>query len=248
MMYQHMSYVYDELIGEAPYDEWLQFTLALFRKHQINGKQVADVGAGTGEMSVRLAKSGYDIVGIDYSEDMLLTAEEKAKKHNIKIQWIQQDLLQLDGLENLDVVVSYLDVMNYIVEESDLKRVFRNIYQVLKEEGIFLFDIHAIDFIMDYYVGETFTNMTENAAYIWSCIPGQYPGEMYHDLTFFVKEKNELYRKFTEYHHQRTYSTEIYKYLLKEAGFQNIEIYGDASLEMENCIEDVPRIFFLARK
>ena len=79
MMYEQMSYVYDELIGEAPYDDWLQFTIQLFEKHGIKGKHVADVGAGTGEMSLRLAALGYDVTGIDYSNNMLRIAEQKAQ-------------------------------------------------------------------------------------------------------------------------------------------------------------------------
>ena len=248
MMYEQMSYVYDELIGEAPYDDWLQFTIQLFEKHGIKGKHVADVGAGTGEMSLRLAALGYDVTGIDYSNNMLRIAEQKAQQKHLQINWIEQDLRRLTGSKEYDAVVSYLDVINYIVDESDVRQVFHNIYHVLKENGIFIFDVHAIDFITEYYVEETFTNIRDDAAYIWSCLPGQYPGEMYHDLTFFLKEPNGLYRKFTEYHHQRTYAIEIYKYLLKEVGFQNIEIYGDASIDMENSIEDAPRIFFLAKK
>src|SRR5699024_7059943 len=236
MMYEQMSYVYDELIGEAPYDDWLQFTIQLFEKHGIKGKHVADVGAGTGEMSLRLAALGYDVTGIDYSNNMLRIAEQKAQQKHLQINWIEQDLRKLTGSKEYDAVVSYLDVINYIVDESDVRQVFHNIYDVLN------------DFISGHYVEDTFKNFRDYVAHILSYLTGQYAGEMHHDLTFFLRESYRLYRKFTKYHHKRTYAIEIYKYLLKEVGFQNIEIYGDASIDMENSIEDAPRIFFLAKK
>lgn len=247
MAYSDMAYVYDIFMGEAPYDEWLGFTKLLIEKHGINTKTILDLGSGTGEMSIRLAKEGYEITGVDYSSDMLSVADAKARQSKVDIKWLQQDLKMLTVLEKADLAVSYFDVINYITEKAELKLVFENVVKALKPGGAFMFDIHSILQVESFYKDSTFTTLNDHAAYIWYCFAGEERGEMYHDITFFVKN-GEMYRRFSEYHHQRTYSLAYYEKLLKDSGFQNIFFYGEPTVESENDTENSPRIFILAEK
>lgn len=249
MAYSDMAYVYDMLMGEAPYDEWLEFTKTLIKKHETKGNKILDLGSGTGEMSIRLAKEGYQVTGVDYSDDMLSVADEKARLAHAPIQWVQQDLKSLSVQDPADAAVSYFDVMNYITEINDLKLVFEHVAKALKPEGIFLFDVHSIMQVESFYKDSTFTTLNDDAAYIWYCHAGEAIGEMYHDITFFVKDgENDNYRRFSEYHHQRTYSVECYEELLKNAGFQSVYFFGEPTLKSENNIKDAARIFILAKK
>jgi len=247
MAYGQMGYVYDPLMKDAPYDKWLTFTQEIIKVSGKNIQKIADLGCGTGELTIRLAKEGYQLFGVDYSIDMLTYADQKSRNDHLDVQWIHQDLRELEGLENLDAVVSYCDVVNYITSENDLKNVFERIAQSLKVGGLFIFDIHSLHYVVNDLVNNSFTEVNDDMAYIWDCIEGDQLGEMYHELTFFVSE-NGKYDRIDEFHHQRTYPIEIYKKILAEAGFEMPILYSDFSLKRDNLNEKSERIFFVTEK
>ncbi|AXI09518.1 SAM-dependent methyltransferase [Oceanobacillus zhaokaii] len=247
MAYQQMAYVYDKLMRDAPYDAWIDFTIDAIQKSGKQVKVIADLGCGTGEITIKLAERDYVMTGVDYSSDMLAYAEHKASGRDVSIQWLHQDLKELEGLTNLDAAISFCDVMNYITTEDDIKEVFVRVAKALKAGGLFLFDVHALKHIENNYVNQTFADVTDDTSYIWFCSGGDEPGEMFHELTFFSLE-GDHYARFDEYHHQRTYSVNFYKKLLEAAGFGKINIYADFSLKEHNINEQSERIFFIAEK
>lgn len=247
MAYQHIAPLYDHLMQHAPYDQWVTFSTEIFNNYGNDTQKIIDLGCGTGEIAVRLASKGYQIFGVDNSLEMLSYAEQKAFEKNLSIQWFHQDLRQLDGFNELDAAISYCDVINYVTLENELKDVFNQVYRLLKEDGIFIFDIHSLDYAQNHLINETFTEVTDEICYIWECIAGDEQGEMHHELTFFTLE-GDKYNRFDEYHHQRTYPFQFYQNLLKETGFEKINIYADFSLKKVNFPENAHRIFFLAQK
>ncbi|HLR40454.1 MAG TPA: class I SAM-dependent methyltransferase [Virgibacillus sp.] len=247
MAYKQMAYVYDQLMKEAPYDQWLDFTKEAFQQSGNQIKKVADLGCGTGEITTLLAKEGYDMIGIDYSSDMLTYAEQKASAKKLSVQWLHQDLRDLDGLANLDAAISFCDVINYITSEEELAAVFKRVADSLKPGGLFLFDIHSLYHVEQNLTNETFADVTDDISYVWFCSEGEESGEMYHDLTFFTLE-GTTYLRFDECHHQRTYIIEVYEQLLREAGFKNPDVYYDFSLKKQNNKEKAERVFFVAER
>ena len=240
-----MAYVYDKFMADAPYDEWVHFTLKLLGNRKVN--RVADLGCGTGEISIRLAEQGFEMIGLDNSEDMLTYAANKANEKKISITWLHQDLTKMEGLDNIDLAVSYCDVINYITEKDQIKEVFRRTYSSLKQDGMFIFDVHSIHQVEQNYKNQTFADVLEDMSYIWFCSEGEEIGEMFHDLTFFVLDQDK-YVRFDEYHHERTYPISFYKETLKEVGFTNVQVYADFSLDLDQLHEQSERIFFVAEK
>src|SRR5690554_2350525 len=230
MAYDQMGYLYDPFMKDAPYDKWLTFTQEIIKKSGKDIQSIADLGCGTGELTLKLAKQGYELYGVDYSIDMLTYAEQKSRSENIPVQWIHQDLRELEGLENLDTVISFCDVMNYITSESDIKDVFERVAQSLKPGGLFMFDIHSLHYVMHHLVNNSFTEVNDDMVYIWECIEGDKLGEMYHELTFFISEGGK-YDRIDEFHHQQTYPIEVYEELLTKAGFKKPVLYSDFSLK-----------------
>lgn len=248
MAYQQMAYLYDQLMLEAPYDEWVMFTEKIIANSGKKIEKIADLGCGTGEIATRLAARGYNLTGIDYSTDMLTYAEHKASKQNLSIQWLHQDLITLNGLSDFDIAISYCDVINYITDAEDLGKVFRNVASSLKDDGMFIFDVHSLYQVEHQYIDQTFADVTDDTSYIWFCTAGDESGEMFHDLTFFSREEGQTYTRFNEFHHQKTYSIDFYKNLLLQSGFENVKIYADFSVNDNKIDEKAERIFFLAQK
>lgn len=248
MVYQQMASVYDTLMENAPYDKWLTFTEMLFKRTSFPVKSVLDVGCGTGQITMRLAESGYETTGVDVSEDMLAYAQSQAAKKQLPIQWIHQNASRLEGLSSFDAAVSYCDVINYITSEQKLKNTFSGVYDSLNPDGVFIFDVHALGHVIEKLVNHTFADVTDDIAYIWFCEEGDFTGDMYHDLTFFIRDENDTFDKFSEVHYQRTFSAHTYVQLLKNAGFENCKVYADFALNSDFDEKNAERIFISAEK
>src|SRR5690606_31366615 len=109
MVYKQFSSIYDELMSHAPYDKWTKFTEDIMEQYNIPVQTIVDLGCGTGELTIRLSKLGYNMIGIDQSNEMLTIAANKALEHSLNIQWLEQDIRKLSGLEDIDLIVSYCD-------------------------------------------------------------------------------------------------------------------------------------------
>lgn len=248
MIYGEMASVYDALMENAPYDKWLTFTEVLFKRIPRPVGSVLDLGCGTGQITRRLAASGYETVGVDISEDMLTYADRRAQQEGLSIQWIRQDISQLEGLASFDAAVSYCDVMNYMTTEQALQSAFNRVYDALDQGGIFIFDVHARNYVDEKLVNRTFADAADDIAYIWLCEEGDQAGDMYHDLTFFVRDENDKFDKFSEVHHERTFPVRTYKRLLEFIGFENCKAYADFAPNESFSEEHAERIFFSAIK
>ncbi|HLR80602.1 MAG TPA: class I SAM-dependent methyltransferase [Bacillota bacterium] len=246
MTYDRLANVYDQFMSAAPYDQWTDVTEEIFKHFSHSTHTVIDLGCGTGEITARLAEKGYEMIGVDHSENMLTCAQHKANEKQLDIQWIHQDIRQLEGLNHLDAAISYCDVINYITSEREVKAVFGKANRALKEGGIFIFDVHSLYHVKNHLLERTFADVTDKQAYIWFCYQGDYEGEMFHDLTFFEQIGNS-YRRYDEYHHQRTFPIAVYKQLLVESGFEVNHMFGDFSFN-ERLHDQAKRIFFVAEK
>lgn len=248
MVYREMASIYDQLMSHVPYERWIAFMKEMI---QHAGKQkvetIADLGCGTGSITTALASEGYKLFGVDKSSDMLTYAADKASSQHVSIDWICQDIRYLEGLREIDVAVSFFDVINYITREEDLLKAFSRIGNILNPSGLFIFDIHSKNQVETNYINQTFADVQEDVSYIWFCSEGSEPGEMCHELTFFTKAKG-VYHRFDEIHHQKTYPISLYVQLLKRAGFVNIHFYHDFSINTKNQHIKSERIFFLAQK
>ena len=247
MVYREMAALYDQFMEHVTYDKWVMFTKEVIKQRNKHVQAVVDLGCGTGNISICLAKEGYSVIGIDSSSDMLTLAEQKASNCKLSIQWILNDIRKLDGLKDIDLAISYCDVINYITDKNDLKETFERVNRILKQGGIFIFDVHDIEFIEQHYINHTFADAMDDSAYIWYCSGGKTRGEMYHELTFFHK-RNTYYDRFDEVHHQKTYPLQVYKQLLMQSGF--IKIAHSYDFTTKNKIKNSKgeRIFIIAEK
>lgn len=246
--YQNLASVYDKFMEHAPYHKWVAFTEEIVDSYDVQGKRLLDLGCGTGEITLRLSDSGFDVTGVDISETMLAEASQKAIHQKKSISWIQQDIRALQGFKDIDVCVSYCDVLNYVTEKDDIEAVCQNVFHSLKEKGLFIFDIHHLPYVTEHLADNQFSDVMDELAYIWECEAGETEGEMHHFITFFVREENGLFFRYDEYHHQQTYDFEFYTAALKKAGFTKIQFYADFCFEKQNINQDNQRIFVLAEK
>jgi SAM-dependent methyltransferase len=247
MSYEHFAYLYDELMKDAPYDEWVQFVKDRIQTYQVNGVHLLDLACGTGELSVRFAKEGMTVTGIDLSADMLAVAQAKAGEEGVKIPFYQQNMADLEGQGQFDIIGIFCDSLNYLQSEEDVVKTFANVYDHLNDGGVFFFDVHSILKINEGFINQTFTHIEDHVAYIWNSFPGDSLNSVEHELSFFVlDERTGKYDRFDEFHLQRTFPIQQYSNWLLDAGYELLEISADFEKTMPQTHSE--RIFFVARK
>lgn len=247
MSYEDFAYIYDELMSDAPYDQWVKFVQDKLCQYGVEGKKMLDLACGTGELSVRFAKEGFDVTGVDLSPDMLSVARAKADEQGFRIPLFEQDMAQLQGIGSFDMIGIFCDSLNYLPAEEQVVQTFASAFEHLKNGGIFIFDVHSLYKVNDLFVNHSFTLNEDEISYIWNCFPGTFPNSVQHDLSFFVfDEDSGKYDRYDEQHLQRTFSIGQYSEWLEEAGFEILEVSADFAKGQP--LPQSERIFFCAGK
>lgn len=250
MSYQRFAAVYDQLMREAPYEHWLTFVAECSLKNRKTARSnrisIIDLGCGTGTLSLLLAKDGYEVIGVDLSEEMLAVAATKSNAESVRVQWLQQDMTELNVGREVDMVICFCDSLNYLVKGEDIRRMFQNVHRHLAPGGLFLFDTHSEYQMREVFGSNTFAQNEEAVSLIWHCDYDEHSRIVEHDLTFFIKHPEGHYVRFDETHRQAYYSSTDLSDWLGESGFEVVEISADFGTAPPN--ETSERLFYVAKK
>lgn len=243
MIYSEISRYYDKLTYDVDYDLIVEFYKKIFNSKNIHPRSILELGCGTGSITERL--SSYNVYAIDLSDEMLGIAREKlSRKRNIN--FFNMDMRSFSFNKKFDVAISALDSINYIIEDGDLTKVFKNVFEHLNPGGVFIFDINSFYKISEKLGNNTFTDEVGDTLYIWQSEFDEHSFICEYLLTFFVENKEGLYERFSESHRERAYTTDEIKDLLLNVGFGQIEIYD--GFEMNNPRDESERLSFVAVK
>ena len=243
--YTSFAQVYDLFMDNVPYDQWCRYITELLREYGIQDGLVLELGCGTGVLTRKLAAKGYDMIGVDYSEDMLEIAMDH-RQEGEDILYLLQDMREFELYGTVRAAVSICDSMNYIVEYQDLVQVMKLVNNYLDPGGIFIFDLNT-PYKYEEILGEnTFAENRPEGSFIWENYYDGETGINEYDLTLFVREKEGLYRKFEETHYQRAYELEQVRRAVKEAGIEFVAAY-DAGTH-KPVRQDSQRIYVIARE
>lgn len=243
--YTGFAEVYDMFMDNVPYKEWNTYLTGLLKEYGIEDGLVLELGCGTGKITRLLAKSGYDMIGVDNSEEMLRIAMETGEEDE-GILYLLQDMREFELYGTVRAVVSICDSMNYILEEEDLLEVFRLVNNYLDPGGIFIFDMNTIYKYRELLGETTICENREEGSFIWDNYYDEEEQINQYDLTLFIKEEKELYRKYEETHFQRAYEVETVQRLLEEAGMEFVAAYD--AFTHDGIREDSERIYMIARE
>ncbi len=246
-IYEDFAEVYDTFMENIPYDDWLLYIQKIFDKFNLKPKLIADLGCGTGNLAIPLAKKGYELIGIDFSSHMLLKAKEKSIKENVNILYLQQDMKNFELYGTVDCIISICDSINYILKKEDLLQVFKLVNNYLDPKGLFIFDINTIYKFENILADNSFCQTTEGSAYT---LENYFDNEkMINEFytNFFIEDKKtRLYRRFEEVHYEKAYSIEEIKELIQKSGLHLLGIYNELTFDKPK--KDSQRVFFVARE
>lgn len=289
--YESFARVYDLFMDNVPYEEWGSYLTGLLREYGICSGTVAELGCGTGKMTRLLAAAGYDMIGVDNSEEMLEIAreaeyeadawsaaeawdeadetdaleeyaelgepdepeesdepdepDEPDELPNGEILYLLEDMRELELYGSVRAVVSVCDSMNYILEEADLREVFSRVHEYLEEDGVFIFDLNTVYKYRDLLGETTIAENREEGSFIWENYFDEESAVNEYDLTLYIREDGESYRRFEEVHYQRAYDLKTIDRLLADAGMELTAAYD--AFTKEPVRDDSERIYVVAR-
>lgn len=235
--YRDFAGVYDEFMDNTPYELWSERLDKLIKQYGVSKPErdtegllesernlVVDLGCGTGTLTELMYGKGYDMIGVDVSEAMLNIAMNKKEKSGDEILYLLQDMRELELYSTVGTVFSVCDSLNYILEEEELLTVFSLVNNYLFPGGIFIFDFNT-----DYKYREIIGNTTiaenrEDCSFIWENFYDPEEEINEYDLTIFVREEEECFRRFTETHFQRGYTPEQMRQLVEKSGMTVLEM------------------------
>ncbi|MGI6037189.1 MAG: class I SAM-dependent DNA methyltransferase [Limnochordia bacterium] len=227
--YSVLSAYYDGLIG-VDYDLWLSYIQRVLAEYGLDKPgQVLDLACGTGEMTLRLARLGWDVTGVDVSIDMLAMAENKLRAQGLSAAFLHQDMRFLATPGSFDLVLCCCDALNYLLSPWQLQRTFQRVRSCLRPGGLFIFDLNTPYKLAHVYGNSSFGINFDDYSLIMECDYND--DQVCHiELTFFLPQGG-LYRKITEDHYQRAYSQGEVLDLLRQTGWQPLHQHADYSFQ-----------------
>lgn len=244
--YGNFARVYDLFMDNIDYPAWCRYLTGLLKEYQVTDGLVLELGCGTGSMTELLAREGYDMIGVDNSEEMLEEAMEKKAASGHDILYLLQDMREFELYGTVRAVVSVCDSMNYVLEEEELLQVFRLVNNYLDPGGVFIFDMNTPYKYREIIGDTTIAENREEGSFIWENFYDEDTEINEYQLTLFLPEEKGLYRKYEEIHCQRAYRLEVVRALLEQAGLEFVAAYDAFTREVPD--EESERIYLVARE
>lgn len=236
---------YDEVMSTVPYAEWVDYLQDLLAKLNYHAATVLDLGCGTGNITLLLAKHGYRMFGIDGSAAMIEVAREKATAAKLCVPFSVGDFRTFEVTEPVELVICLYDSLNYLLTEADLLQAFGRVREALCTGGYFIFDLNTIKRLTTIEEGNS---MVEGEGYYFFWNDKVEPEGPFWQIQLTIFEEQPgggLYRE-DEFHTERGYSIAQVSELLRQAGFAEPEVYD--AFTFEPGTENSERIYLVTRK
>lgn len=202
MAYESFASVYDIFMEHAPYDRWTKNILSILKRRDIACGIGLDLGCGTGQITRRLAAAGFDMIGADASPEMLDIARKKGPD---EILYLCQDMRSFELYGTVAFCTAVCDSLNYLTSPAELEKVFSLVYNYLDPGGMLIFDLNTEYKYREVLSDNTFAENREEGSFIWENYydPGERLNE--YDLTLFIRDGEELFRRYQETHLQHAF-------------------------------------------
>lgn len=257
--YLDFARVYDEFMDATPYEKWCDTLVHLIETYGVSKPErnvtdvlasernlVVDLGCGTGTMAELLYEKGYDVIGVDNSEAMLEIAMEKKENNQSEVMYLLQDMRELSLYSTVGTVVSVCDSVNYLLEEEELLTCFKLVNNYLYPGGVFIFDFNTVYKYAEVIGDTTIAENREDCSFIWDNYYDPEKELNEYDLTLFIREEKESFKRFCETHVQRGYGVEQMVHLVEQAGMQVVKLMdADTMGEVTDTSE---RVYVVAKE
>ncbi len=242
MAYDSFSRFYDILMADAGYDERAAYYREILRAGGVESGILLDLGCGTGNMSVRMADYGFEVIGVDSSVGMLSRAREKIQGRNILL--LNQSMEELDLYGTVNCTISALDCINHLDGAESVQRAFEKVSLFTEPGGLFVFDVNTVYKHRNILADRDFVLESDGLLCCWRNALN--PDDSVDILLDFFEEKDGAWYRESEEFTERAYEIETLSKLLEQAGFKILHIYDD--LTFDSAGKTSARAVFAAEK
>lgn len=222
MNFKKYARFYELFNQEKNYEAEVNYLEGLIALYAPGSRYVLELGAGTGQHASVLKTRGFDVVGIERSEEMAALARENG------LDCIVGDISVTELEREFDVVVSLFHVISYLTDFQDLANTFRLTNRHLKNGGIFIFDTWFTDAVeaqkperrekLVEYDGFSVKRIAEPLIH-----PHQKLVEIAYKFSFIGPDKMEI-DSWEEAHPMRHFSISEIDILAKSSGFELLKV------------------------
>ena len=247
MSYGVFSEFYDALTANVSYDTVSQVLSSLLTRYGKSRGLLLDLACGTGSVSVRLAKKGYEVIGVDLSPEMLSEAQNKAYSAGQNILFLCQDMTALDLYGTVDAAVCTLDGLCHLPNEESVFAALQKVSLFMNPGGVFLFDVNSVYKHRAVLGNNTFVYDTDDVYCVWQNTLLSDGVTVQMDLDFFepVSDAGDYVRQ-SERFTERAYPRATLEAMLKKAGFTVLDVFDGYSEKPAHDTSE--RLLFAVRK
>lgn len=246
--YGDFAFYYDILTGNVDYEARGEYIYSLLAENGIKSGILLDLACGTGSLSVLFSKKGFEVVGVDASEDMLSLAQTKSIENGADVIFLCQKMQELDLFGTIDAAICTLDSINHLTDEKDVKETFRAVSLFMNDSGIFVFDVNTPYKHKEILGNNTFVYDMDDVYCVWqnSFDERNFKTDICLDIFEKDESEEEAYIRTTEEFFERGYKIEDISKWLEEVRFEVVGIYDEMT---KNPVgEETQRAVFVCKK
>ncbi len=245
--YSDFAFYYDGLTGNVGYRKRAAYFDMLIKKYcRSGGNYLVDLACGTGSLSEEFAALGYDVVGIDYSEEMLSEALDKKYDSGSNIQYVCQDMTKFELFGNADAIICALDSINHLETPDDIRKTIERAYMFTEKGGVFIFDANTAYKHREVLADNAFVFENDQVFCAWQNSYSEENNRVDISLDFFEKNENGSYSRHSEDFSEIAPESDVIDRFLTDAGFLIAAHFDEDSTDPVH--EKTQRIIYVAQK
>lgn len=214
--FEDLARYYDPLMEHVNYDRWF-FTVSALAELVGDPVRHLDAACGTGTLLHKLRKTGWASMGTDLSPAMIHTARKKDSALPVGVA----NLLAMPFNGSFNLVTCLFDSLNFILDETDLARAFRELHAVLDDGGILYTDIITERMVTEHFEGQSWSEENDGFTSRWSSV--------YDRKQAIAESSVRVNTGATSVIRERVHAPAMVEELIKQAGFQIL-----AAVDAEN--------------
>lgn len=187
------------------------------------GAEVLDLCCGVGRHALEFAKRGFRVIGVDRTAAYLDEARRRAEEEGLAIEFIQEDMRRFARPKAFDAVINYFTSFGYFESEGDDRRVAANASESLRPGGVLLIEMMGKEILARIFSERGWRE--EDGMIILEDRQVSPDWSKVHNRWIVLKNGERREVTLTT----RQYSAAELSRLLRDSGFERVDVYGDLS-------------------
>ena len=223
-VFKNYSRYYDLLYKDKDYEGEVNYVTTLLNKYAPHTKTLLDLGCGTGKHDFYLVNKGYQVTGVELSQDMIDIAKQEFNHKDFEI--LQGDIRNFKLDKTFDSILSLFHVISYQTTNEDVINSFKGIKSHLKKDGIFIFDVWFGPCVVTEKPEHRVKQLEDDKIKVKRvCNPVIYPEKNIVDVNYSISIENKCdnsTEEVNETHTMRYFFTPEMEFMLNSAGLELI--------------------------